>query len=322
LQQTDSYLEESGNKFPVSDRLVNFLSKVSHKNFETDKAASFRWDNSIRLETDKGFVSHQIDDFLKRYGFKNLDAFKDFLKNKKKIVEVGAGEGRLVDWYLEYSTAIIYALEISDSVYYLKEKYKDNNRVIVLKADALYPPFLSESIDLVSADQCIHHTDYPGEIFNALASKLDKAHGSFLLSVYAEKSIVREQLDTIIRDSISKLPHEKIKEIAGSFTEIGRLLSETKVEVEVPKEFTMFGALAGEKMSLQRFVYYALFKCFYNPDFTLEKSQEFSHDWYCYPICNKVSVEEATDWFIRNGLSINYIDANMSNVNIRGSYHP
>lgn len=307
----------SGEQFERQGNLLNFLPDALNKNKATDEAASFRWDHSNRLEGDSGFQEHQINDLLLRYGFKDLEEFKTYLAPAETILEIGAGEGRLVDWYVKYSTAHVYALEISDSVHYLSEKYKDEPRVTVLKADALKPPFAHGTIDIVSADQCIHHTDYPGEIFDAL-SKLLKPGGKALLSVYAEKSIVREQMDVIIRDSIAQLPAERIQEIAGKFTEIGQALSDMDVNVKVPEHFTMFGHLAGQEMTLQRFVYYAMFKCFYNPTFTKEKSDEFNHDWYCYPICNKTSVEEAVNWFVRNGLLVEHLDSNPSNINVRG----
>lgn len=308
----------SGEQFErMGNNLLNFLPDQLNKNKATDAAATFRWDHSARLEGDSGFQEHQIKDFLLRYGLEDIEALKAYLAPAKTILEIGAGEGRLVDWYVKYSTAHVYALEISDSVHYLSQKYKDEPRVTVLKADALKPPFAPGTIDIVSADQCIHHTDYPGEIFDAL-SKLLRPGGKFLLSVYAEKSIVREQMDTIIRDSIAGLPQERIQEIAGKFTEIGQLLGEMDVNVNVPSHYTMFGHLSGQEMSLQRFVYYSMFKCFYNPEFTKEKSDEFNHDWYCYPICNKTSVEEAVNWYVRNGLLIEHVDSNPSNINLRG----
>ncbi len=312
----NALVAENNATYKTDGNLINFLH--DEKNKATEEAASFRWDKSKRLETDSGFIKHQLNDFLLRYGFDNIESFKIFLKDVKTIAEIGAGEGRMVDWFLEYSNATIFALELSDSVYYLKEKYKNNERVVVVKADALYHPFADGSIDLLSCEQAIHHTDNPGKIFSSLCKSLSR-NGKVILAVYAKKSAIREKFDTIIRDTIAKESSERKFDLAKKITEIGQILSDMKVDVEVPKSFSEFGNLAGEKMSLQRFLYFSVFKCFWNDDFSFEKSVEFNHDWYSYPICNKTSLEEGSLWFIKNGLGIDYIDSNASNINIRGS---
>jgi SAM-dependent methyltransferase len=191
--------------------------------------------------------------------------------------------------------------------------------VIIIKADALHHPFADGSIDLLSCEQSIHHTDQPGKIFDSLSKSLS-SRGKVLLSVYAEKSAIREKFDAIIREGISGLSSQEKHEVAKKITDIAKILSEINVDVEVPEEYHEFGDLKGEKMSLQRFMYYAVMKCFWNDDFTYDKCVEFNHDWYSYPICNTVSLEEASSWFERNNIKIDHVDSNSSNVNIRGNF--
>ncbi len=274
----------------------------------------------MRLEKDEGFQDHELNDVIKRYGLKDVEGFKNFLKDTKYIAEIGAGEGRLVDFFLKHSSAHVFALELSDSAYYLKEKYADNDRVTVFKCDAQKHPFKDGSIDLMSCDQCIHHSKDPGAIFDSLSNAVASG-GTYILSVYAKKSNIREKMDTIIRDQISALDNDKKLEISEKITEISKILSTIDLDVNVPQEFTEFGNLAGEEMSIQRFFYYAVFKCFWNDDFTFEKSKEFNFDWYSYPICYKTSPEEAVQWFTRNNIHIEHVDFNFSNVNIKG-YRP
>ena len=310
-------------KYLKSDALLkdNFIDYSNTSAFDkaTDKAASWRWDKSQRLETDKAFIDHQFSDFLLRYGFKNVDAFKKFLTGVRTIAEIGAGEGRLVDWFLQHShkDTLIYAVEISDSVYYLKEKYRNEPRVTVIKADALNHPFIESSIDFLSCEQSIHHAPDPSAVFDSLCKALNK-NSKVIISVFAKKSPVREKFDTIIRDTISKLSNEKKYEISEKFTDIGKILSEIDVKLKVPAAAFEFGNLAGREMTIQRFFYYAIFKCFYNKDFTYEKSVEFTYDWYSYPVCNKTSLDELCNWFMKNEIAILHSDSNDSNVNLRG----
>lgn len=308
----------NGHTFEATGNMINFVNQTDGRDKDVEKSASFRWDNSLRLEYDKAFQRHELSDFLKRYDFKDQIQFKELLKNKKVIAEIGAGEGRLVDFLLHFSNAHIFALELSDSAYYLREKYANNNRVTVLKCDAEKHPFKPSSVNLISCDQCIHHSKRPGAIFDSLSNALAN-NGSCLLSVYAKKSNVREKMDAIIRDQISALDNNEKLVIAEKITEISRMLSDIDLNIQVPKEFTEFGNLAGQDMPLQRFFYYAIFKCFWNENFTFEKCKEFNFDWYSYPICYKSSPEEAVQWFTRNNINIEHVDFNFSNINLRGT---
>jgi len=171
---------------------------------------------------------------------------------------------------------------------------------------------------LLSCEQSIHHAPSPSAVFDSLCKSLSSSGGKVIVSVYAKKSPIREKFDIIIRDTIAKLPEEQKYEIAKRFTDIGKLLSEIGVKVNVPSDAFEFGNLAGREMTLQRFFYYAIFKCFYNDQFTYDKSVEFTYDWYSYPVCNKTSLDELCGWFMKNGIAIHHVDSNDSNINLKG----
>jgi SAM-dependent methyltransferase len=307
----------NGKAIRLSDNLIDVLPQNT-KNSGTSKAASFRWAHSQRLESDEAFVNHQLNDFLGRYNFKTKENFGDFLKNKKVFLEIGAGEGRLVDWVLKHSSCLVIAVEISDVVHYLSQKYQNEPRVLIIRGDAIDLPINYQVIDVLSCEQSIHlNTSYPGEIFSNLCQYL-KVGGNVLLSVYAQKSPQRERFDRVIRDSIAKLSAEHKFKIADGMTKIGQLLYEMDVEIEVPNDPEAFGNISGQKTNLQRFIYYTVMKCFWNPNFSFDKCKEFNHDWYSYPKHHTVSFEEAAGWFKDNDLSIEYFDINPSNVNLRG----
>lgn len=304
------------NNVKIKDNFINYVHTKKH-DVKSDLAASERWKNSLRLEKDKAFAEHQFDDFLLRYGFRSGDDLGNYLSYAETIAEIGAGEGRAVDWYLKYSKAHVFALEISDSVYYLQEKYRDNPRVTVIKADALHHPFKKRSIDFLSCEQSLSNTIDPQKIFFSLAESLNE-RSKVILSVVARKSNVREKMDLIIRDSIARLREKDKQNAVRKITEIGKLLSEININVKVPGDCSELGTLSGKEMSLQRFIYYAVFKCFYNKEFLFDKSMEFNYDWYCYEKCNKFTLDELCIWYIKNGIRIEYVDVNDSNINLRG----
>ena len=307
----------TNNFIQEDDKLFNFLKNNKLFDEETEKASSIRWNSIKKLEEDDGFVHHQFNDFCKRYGFKNEDEFVKYLKDIEIIAEIGAGEGRAVDWYLKYSDATIFALEISDSVYYLNEKYKNEPRVIILKADALNHPFKDGTVGLLSMEQSIHHLSSPKNVFNSLSKSLN-SNGKVLLSAYAQKSSIREKFDLLIRDQVAKLDSDKKYKFAKQITELSKIMSQMDINIEIPVEFKEFGEMAGNSYGFQRFFYYSIMKCFWNDEYSLEKNIEINFDWYNYPVCSKVSLNSAVNWFIDSNLLIEYIDANESNVNIRG----
>ncbi len=318
LVRSDGYLVSTNQKtYLIQGNFIDFL--VDSANFDqlTSAAASWRWKNSARIESDPGFATYQIQEFLMRYGFSSIDELKSFLQPFQIIAEIGAGEGRLADWYLQYSNALIICIEISESAYYLKEKYKDNSRVLVIRADATYSPLGKNSIDLLSTDQCIHHSPNPDKIFNALINSL-KENGKVLFSVYAEKSPVRQKFDILIRDTVAQLPEEKRYEFSKQLTQIGKILSEIDLTIYIPEDWDIFGELQGQTMSLQRLLYYTVFKCFWNNQYSLEKNIELTFDWYSYPVCNTISLNQACDWFMKNQLEILHVHTNPSNINLIG----
>ncbi|MCX8080329.1 MAG: class I SAM-dependent methyltransferase [Bacteroidia bacterium] len=299
----------------ISEKFLDYSFKDGYDT-ESANAMSFRWEKSARLETDANFVQYVFEDYLFRYGFKDIREFEEFLSPFETILEIGAGEGKCVDWYLNHSRAHIFALEISNSVYYLNEKYKNEPRVTVIKADAAIHPFKNNTLDFISIEQAISNAPDAHGIFNSLCRAL-KPGGKIILCLFNRKSFIRQKMDKIIRDNISKLPPERILDISYKFSEIGKILHDCNVEVEIPENFIEFGTLAGKKISLQRFFYYAVFKCFYNPSFTMDKNAEYNLDWYSYPHCNTYVLDEVCNWFFENDMQIEHINSNEANFSIR-----
>lgn len=79
----------------------------------------------------------------------------------RDVIEVGANDGRVVDWYLEHTTkGTIYAVEhVPEFLDVLKRKYKDNPRVKVIAMSFLDPrlPQIVPKVDVViSAWSCFY----------------------------------------------------------------------------------------------------------------------------------------------------------------------
>lgn len=316
MLQFNKYFNDLGY-VKEGEKFFNFLKLQENYDKKTEEASSIRWKNSLKMEEDPGFLEHQFKDFCKRYGFQDEAALRCYLSDVNVIAEIGAGEGRAVDWYLKYSKAFIFALEISDSVYDLNEKYKNEPRVVIVKADISNNPFKEGVVDLVSCEQSIHHLSNPGKVFKSLAKTLTES-GRVLLSVYAQKSLIREKFDFLIRNSIAGMESSRKYMISEQMALIGETLAKMNVEIDIPEHFTEFGSLCGQKMSLQLFIYYAVMKCFWNNGYSKQKNIEINFDWYNYPTCSTVSLNDAVQWFVESKMVIEYVDSNESNVNIRG----
>jgi hypothetical protein len=80
------------------------------------------------------------------------------------------------------------------------------------------------------------------------------------------------------------------------FTEFGRALAEQDVEIEIPQDIPILGIPKG-RHSLQRFFYYTIFQCYWNPSLSFEQNNMIHFDWYHPHYAWRHSDEEVLGWF-------------------------
>jgi hypothetical protein len=130
---------------------------------------------------------------------------------------------------------------------------------------------------------------------------------------------MREFCDDYLRQSTTKLPPEECWEFSKKVTRIGKALSDQDIDFEIPEDLAELGIKAG-RYDLQRFLYYHIFKCFWNDRFTFDENSLVNFDWYHPTYAHRHSPEEIREreWYEEGRLKIVHLDVSESGVTARG----
>ena len=311
---------KSNHSFPISKGVPRLLDE---RNFEISKkqvqdSFSKKW----APETGAGLSGAAMIDkefyndwYLEKYGFKNLDGLKNFLKDKKFVIDAGTGPGRDALLFSEISDGIIFAVDLSNSVEGLQERYKDKKNIYFIQTDIMNLPFKENFFDYISCDFVIHHTPNPIKTFNHLVSHLKKG-GQIATYTYKIKGPVREFVDDDIRERTTKMSFEECYKICEPITKLGKTLSDLNIEFEVPEDIPLLGIKAG-KQNLQRFIYWNFMKCYWSNNLSFKDNVIVNVDWY-HPIdAFRFKPEEIKSWAHENNLDIINFHISEPGISIR-----
>lgn len=123
-------------------------------------------------------VSKYYDTFMRLLSFDNSGEIKDLLMltGHEVIVDVGGGTGTLAK-KLADSCRLVYVLDESKG---MLSKIKDHEKIIPTLGDALKTNFNSESIDIVTMVDSLHHMDNHPSLINEM-HRLLKVGGKILI---------------------------------------------------------------------------------------------------------------------------------------------
>lgn len=283
--------------------IVNEISDY-HNQSQTNDSFSEKW-----VKVDKETDTKEVEAFQKKwmlelYGFKTIDGFKDFLKDKKVIIDAGCGLGFKSAWLAELAPhAIVFGIDFSESIFVAARRYKTISNLYFCRGDIANLPFKEGSIDFVLCDQVIHHTEVPQKTFNHLASLLTPT-GKFACYVYAKKAVPRELVDDYFRKQTHQLSHEEMWAFSDQLTELGKTLSELNIKFTSP-DIPALGIKGGE-YDLQRFIYWNFIKCFYHPQWTKLENDSCNFDWYSPSNAERYSADEYKQWAHQANLKIDF----------------
>ncbi len=228
-----------------------------------------------------------------------------FLSTKKYIFDAGCGLGYKAKWFADLSpNSVVIGMDFSDACIIAAKNYKDTKNLYFIKGDIADVPFKDNSIDYVSCDQVIMHTEIPEYTFKELTRITKNNGGEFSCYVYAKKALPRELIDDYFRTETKNLSNEQLWEMSRQLTELGKTLSELKIELDIP-DIPLLG-IKGGKQDIQMFIYWNFLKCFWNEDLGYETSVATNFDWYSPSNAKRFSDEEYIKMIRDNNLSIEY----------------
>ena len=265
---------QKNNVFIISDKSI-FFNQEQTNNIFSDKWNNY---NKEKLNEKKNFFEFQKKWYLKLYGFSDEQELQSYLSKKEVILDAGCGLGYKAKWFADLSpSSLVIAMDYSDSIYRAAENYSSIPNLVFVKNDIANSQIKNNSVDYISCDQVIHHTENPQKTINEFYRIL-KPNSELAVYVYAKKALPRELIDDYFRDKSKTTSKEEMWNFSKQLTELGKRLSDLKITIDVP-EITLLGIKAGE-IDIQRFIYWNFLKCFWNKELGEATSVSTNYDWY------------------------------------------
>lgn len=287
----------------IEQNLIYLHHTSEHANQQhTNDSFSEKWTEYENTNEKDKFYDMQKKWYLNLYGFQSEADLAHFLSSKKYILDAGCGLGYKAKWFADLAPdSIVIGMDFSDACLIAAKNYQDTKNLFFIKGDIAQTPFKNESIDYVSCDQVIMHTEIPEDTFAEL-TRITKEGGEFACYVYAKKALPRELLDDYFRIETKNLSNEELWKMSRQLTELGKTLSELNIQIDIP-DIPLLG-ITGGKQDLQRFFYWNFLKCFWNADLGYETSVATNFDWYSPSNAKRYSEEEYKNMIHANRLEI------------------
>ena len=286
----------------------NLIILNEHSDFpeqeQTNETFTEKWLKHDTKHTLEGIEKFQLEWYLSLYGFKNESNLKKYLQTKYFILDAGCGLGYKAAWFATLSPeSIVIGMEFSEAAIEAANYYKKIKNLFFVRGDIANTHIKLGSLNFISCDQVIHHTQFPEKTFRHLSERLDIS-GEFSCYVYAKKALPRELLDEYFRSFSPKCTRKELWKLSEELTQLGKILSDLKLEIDFP-DIPLLG-IKGGKQNIQRFIYWNFLKCFWNEQFGWINSVSTNFDWYAPANANRYSVIEFKQWVADNGLGIKY----------------
>lgn len=306
-----------GRRYPITRGIPRMLPDdlVDHGQNETKEAFSAKWQRAPDFGHEEKSRSFYVNWYLERYEFGSLDSLRHFLGTKTRILDAGTGTGRDTRLYADLSTALVFGVDISESIHSAYGHLKHYPNVHLIQADLARLPFPKGFFDFIACDQVLHHTRNTAESFLKLVDALERG-GDISIYVYRKKAPLREFSDDQLRSAAQKMSEEEAWELSRKLTELGKALSELKATVQVP-DIPALGIRAGT-YDVQRLVYWHMLKCYWNPSLSYDDSVITNFDWYRPLYAHRHTAEEVRRWYADAGLELITFHECEAGISVRG----
>ncbi len=288
----------------------NFLSAVqdsvdvADNQGQTRDIFSDKWESTHKISNVEQLYDSQYAWFLELYGFGSEERLRQYLSDKKCIIDTGCGLGYKSQWFAKLAPhAVVLGIDISDACRIAAREFHDLPNLFFLQADISATGLKPGVCDFMVCDQVIMHTEDPEATFAHL-SECTSPDGEFACYFYRKKALPRELVDDYFRTKTHDISKEDMWAFSEQLTELGRRLSALNVSFECP-EIPVLGIKAG-KYDIQRFIYWNFLKCFWREDWGFELSKITNYDWYAPSNARRFSKEEVQALAAKCGMQASF----------------
>lgn len=287
----------------LQDNFAVLATASAHANQQqTNEAFSEKWERYENSDEKERLYEFQRRWYLKLYGFADENALRAKLADCSVIFDAGCGLGYKAAWFAKMAPhALVIGMDFSDAALQAAEIYSDVPNLVFVKGDIARTGFVAGSVDYVSCDQVIMHTEDPEKTFSELA-RIASRDGEVACYFYAKKALPRELLDDHFRTHCQEVTSEQLWEMSEQLTELGRRLSTLNVSFDAP-DIPLLG-IKGGTIDIQRFIYWNFLKCFWNEELGKETSVVTNFDWYSPSNARRFSEAEVREIVEANAMKV------------------
>jgi hypothetical protein len=112
------------------------------------------------------------------------------------------------------------------------------------------------------------------------------------------------------------MPEGDAVRLSEALTRFCQALTEERLTMVVPFAIPELGISAG-RFDVQRWLYWNVFKCFYNADWDWETNVMTNYDWYRPVTAYRYRPEEIREWIAAAGLEILHEDVGDAGLSYR-----
>lgn len=306
-----------GARYPVRNGIPRFVTPggLPDDQASTGDTFSRKWSRISRFGHDAATRDFHHRWYLQRYGWSSEESFADFLGRCDRVLDAGCGVGRDVAWYLRHTEGLVAGVDISTAVDSAAENAGPQERLLLVQGDLAQLPFAPETFDYVACDQVLQHTADPHASFRHLVSRVRRG-GVLAFYVYKVKGPVREFSDDFLRSATMRMAEDEAYRFSEAVTTFGKALTEQQLRMTVPVDIPELGITAGE-FDVQRWIYWNMFKCFYNADWDWETNVMTNYDWYRPVTAFRYRPEDIRTWIEAEPLEILHEDIGDAGLSYR-----
>jgi SAM-dependent methyltransferase len=309
-------VSESGRRHPVVKDIPRFVARdVPMEQVSTADTFSLKWDRVAGFGHDSATRDFHHAWYLQRYGWKDEVEFGRFLAGCQRVLDAGCGVGRDVVWYRAHAPGLVAGVDISTAVEHAQVNAGPDAAILLAQADLAHLPFPEDYFDFVACDQVLHHTQNPRASFHHLVSRV-RSGGILAFYVYRVKGPIREFCDDHLRALATRMPEVDSVRLAEAVTRFGQALTQQQLTIEIPEAIPELGITAG-RFDLQRWIYWTVFKCFYNAEWDWNTNVMTNYDWYRPLTAFRNTPEEIRQWIKEEGLEVLHEDLGDAGLSYR-----
>ena len=291
---------------------MNDLKSNTYKSFYD------KWHNNPSSNFNTNEVGSTLFEWiLERNGIEGENGLKNWLCNRKKILDAGCGNGRVTKLLCDYAPPKSEITGIDLTSHEIASKnLKNYSQAKFLKGDLTEDLLSLGKFDFIYCQEVLHHTNNPEKAFDNLCSILE-ANGEIAVYLYKKKAPLREYCDDFVRSKVQNLNYDETMEIMNDFTNLAKQLSSIDALINIHKDIPILGITEGE-YTVQRFIYHFFSKMFWNDEFSFNDNSLINYDWYHPQLSSRHEIKEIIGWFKKNNLRVIHQNVDHYGITVRG----